>query len=172
MGVTLYCLFYGRCPIQAENIVSLYAKILHDRIEFPEPINPSLKDLLQRMLDKDMDTRIAIREIHEHPWVTNQGQDPMPSEEENCKLVDVTDEDLVGAVKPTTTGGFAKFVCVAFTRHRKANLLFISAAGQAQQAHGPLVALERQWQTRQWYNGLVVSLSGKNPAENRAHTTK
>lgn len=32
------------------------------------------------------------------PWVTKQGQCPLPTEEENCHLVEVTDEDVARVV--------------------------------------------------------------------------
>ena len=34
-----------------------------------------------------------------HPWVTLHGQDTLPSAEENCKLVEVTEEDVANATK-------------------------------------------------------------------------
>lgn len=32
--------------------------------------------------------------IRQHSWITNDGKDPLPSENENCSLVYVTDEEL------------------------------------------------------------------------------
>lgn len=37
--------------------------------------------------------------IQEHIWVTNDGKMPLPSEEENCRLVQISDEDINSVVK-------------------------------------------------------------------------
>jgi hypothetical protein len=50
--------------------------------------HPELVDLLQRMLDKNPHTRIGLKEIKQHPWVTQHGVDPM---EEQC-LIDDTQQ--------------------------------------------------------------------------------
>ena len=34
-----------------------------------------------------------------HPWLTMNGQDPLPSTEENCIAVEVTDEDVANATR-------------------------------------------------------------------------
>lgn len=36
--------------------------------------------------------------LQEHEWVTAGGTDPLPSEQENCRLVEVTDEDMAQVV--------------------------------------------------------------------------
>lgn len=36
--------------------------------------------------------------FQEHPWVTSHGAYPLPSEEENCSLVEVTEEDMMKVV--------------------------------------------------------------------------
>ncbi|KAI9482103.1 kinase-like domain-containing protein [Coemansia mojavensis] len=82
MGVTLYCLIYGRVPFQATTEFELFNIIPRKPLEFPEylehkparrvslpPLDPDLRDLLTRLLDKDFRTRITIDEIKRHPWV-------------------------------------------------------------------------------------------------------
>lgn len=32
------------------------------------------------------------------PWVTKNGENPLPSEESNCHLVEVTDEDVLQVI--------------------------------------------------------------------------
>lgn len=34
-----------------------------------------------------------------HPWVTRHGAEPLPSEDENCTLVEVTEEEVENSVK-------------------------------------------------------------------------
>ncbi|KAJ2783190.1 hypothetical protein H4R18_001857 [Coemansia javaensis] len=104
MGVTLYCLVYGRVPFQASTEFELFSIIPRQPLDFPQqlevveseggpamglldapddnsiaatrkrvvplpPLDPDLRDLLLRMLDKDFRTRITLDEIKRHPWV-------------------------------------------------------------------------------------------------------
>uniref|UniRef100_M4AC05 calcium/calmodulin-dependent protein kinase n=1 Tax=Xiphophorus maculatus TaxID=8083 RepID=M4AC05_XIPMA len=101
MGVTLYCFVFGECPFYDEYIYSLHNKIKNKPVEFPETpsISSELRDLIERMLDKNPATRITIPEIKLHPWVTENGSSPLPLEEEHCKAVEVTDEEVQNSVK-------------------------------------------------------------------------
>ncbi|XP_054649781.1 calcium/calmodulin-dependent protein kinase kinase 1b isoform X2 [Dunckerocampus dactyliophorus] len=101
MGVTLYCFVYGKCPFYDEYIVSLHNKIKNKPVEFPEipPISVDLKLLIEKMLDKNPETRITIPEIKLNPWVTEGGANPLPLEEEHCTAVDVTEEEVQNSVK-------------------------------------------------------------------------
>lgn len=100
LGVTLYAFVYGNVPFYHENIMELRSKIKTQKIEFP--LNPnvssSLKDLIRKMLVKDPSKRITLSEIKVHPWVTSNGTCALPSEEENCHLVEVTDEDVAQVI--------------------------------------------------------------------------
>ncbi|XP_055862951.1 calcium/calmodulin-dependent protein kinase kinase 1-like isoform X3 [Biomphalaria glabrata] len=101
MGVTLYCFTFGKVPFEEEYVLGLHKKILKDSVQFPEKpeVSEELKDLILQMLDKNPTTRITLSEIKEHDWVTCHGQFPMPSEEANCELVTLTEEDLANVVK-------------------------------------------------------------------------
>uniref|UniRef100_A0A8C2ELJ6 Calcium/calmodulin-dependent protein kinase kinase 1, alpha a n=1 Tax=Cyprinus carpio TaxID=7962 RepID=A0A8C2ELJ6_CYPCA len=101
MGVTLYCFVYGKCPCIDEYILALHSKIKSKPVEFPElpAISEGLKNLVSEMLDKNPDTRITIPEIKVDPWVTQNGTDPLPLEEEHCTVVEVTEEEVQNSVK-------------------------------------------------------------------------
>ncbi|KAM9734097.1 calcium/calmodulin-dependent protein kinase kinase 1b isoform 1-T1 [Menidia menidia] len=101
IGVTLYCFVFGKCPFYDEYIVSLHNKIKNKPVEFPETpsISNDLKDLIEKMLDKDPGKRITIPEVKLHPWVTENGSNPLPLEEEHCQAVEVTDEEVQNSVK-------------------------------------------------------------------------
>lgn len=101
MGVTLFAFVYGRVPFFDRNVVALYSKIKGQPVEFPKgphQISDSLKDLVGKMLIKDPAKRIVLADIKRHPWVTKDDRFPMPSEEENCHLVEVTEEDVAKVV--------------------------------------------------------------------------
>ncbi|XP_016144825.1 calcium/calmodulin-dependent protein kinase kinase 1-like [Sinocyclocheilus grahami] len=101
MGVTLYCFVYGKCPFIDEYILALHNKIKSKPVEFSETpaISEGLKNLVSRMLDKNPDTRITIPEIKVDPWVTKDGTDHLPLEEEHCTIVEVTEEEVQNSVK-------------------------------------------------------------------------
>ncbi|XP_051749251.1 calcium/calmodulin-dependent protein kinase kinase 1 isoform X2 [Ctenopharyngodon idella] len=101
MGVTLYCFVYGKCPFIDEYILALHNKIKCKPVEFPETpaVSEGLKDLVSRMLDKNPDARITVPEIKVDPWVTKDGTDPLPLEEEHCTVIEVTEEEVQNSVK-------------------------------------------------------------------------
>ncbi|KAM8905248.1 calcium/calmodulin-dependent protein kinase kinase 1b [Spinachia spinachia] len=100
MGVTLYCFVFGKCPFYDTYILSLHNKIKNKSVEFPETpvISKELKELIERMLDKNPETRINIPEIKLHVWVTENGSEPLPLEEEHCTPVEVTEEEVQNSV--------------------------------------------------------------------------
>lgn len=101
MGVTLFCFIFGRCPFHDEYILGLHEKIRTAPVEFPDMsvISDGLKDLIIRMLDKVPEARITLPEIKLHPWVTLDGTDLLPLEEEHCTVVEVTEEEVQNSVK-------------------------------------------------------------------------
>uniref|UniRef100_F6R1X1 calcium/calmodulin-dependent protein kinase n=1 Tax=Callithrix jacchus TaxID=9483 RepID=F6R1X1_CALJA len=100
-GVTLYCFVYGKCPFIDDYILALHRKIKNEPVVFPEEpkISEDLKDLILKMLDKNPETRIGVSDIKLHPWVTKNGEEPLPSEEEHCSVVEVTEEEVKNSVR-------------------------------------------------------------------------
>ncbi|XP_076836090.1 calcium/calmodulin-dependent protein kinase kinase 2 isoform X2 [Brachyhypopomus gauderio] len=102
MGVTLYCFVFGVCPFMDERILSLHQKIKTQPVELPEQaeVSDDLKDLLFKMLDKNPESRITVPQIKVHPWVTRNGAEPLPPEDDNCcSLIEVTQEEVENSVK-------------------------------------------------------------------------
>jgi len=101
LGVTLYALVYGKVPFYDENILALYNKIRTQEVKMPEEIDVSteLKNLIERMLVKNPNDRITLAEIKDHPWVTGYSVYPMPHEEDNCQLIEVTESEVENSVR-------------------------------------------------------------------------
>ncbi|XP_055511731.1 calcium/calmodulin-dependent protein kinase kinase 2-like isoform X1 [Leucoraja erinacea] len=101
MGVTLYCFVVGQCPFMDDQILSLHNKIKNYPVEFPEQpeLSEEVKSLIFKMLDKNPETRITVSQIKLHPWVTRHGAEALPTEDENCVLVEVTEEEVENSVK-------------------------------------------------------------------------
>ncbi|KAI0122176.1 Pkinase-domain-containing protein [Daldinia grandis] len=88
MGVTLYCLKYGGLPFKRDTVLDMYDAIRTEEIRIPsDSEDPNFVDLITRILDKKNETRLTLREIRNHPWVTKGGIDPLLSDEENCSDV-------------------------------------------------------------------------------------
>ena len=61
-------------------------------MKIPKELNEDLKDLLRRMLEKNPDARIKIKELRDHDWLTLHGHDPLPSTDVNVSnLAEVTE---------------------------------------------------------------------------------
>lgn len=63
MGVSLFCLRYGKLPFNRDGMMQIYEAIKHDELQLPDDENPDLKDLLRRLLDKDPRSRIQMPEL-------------------------------------------------------------------------------------------------------------
>lgn len=92
MGVSLYCLKYGRIPFSRPGILDVYEAIKMDDALMPEGEDPAFVDLVGRILDKDPDKRITMAELREHAWVTKAGTDPLLSDENCAHLVEPLNE--------------------------------------------------------------------------------
>ncbi|KAF2680226.1 Pkinase-domain-containing protein [Lentithecium fluviatile CBS 122367] len=121
MGVTLYCLMFGRIPFEKHGMIELYQAIRMDDPEYDD-CNPDLRDLLFQLLEKDPQKRIKMDGIREHPWVTRQGTDPLlPASENVAILVEPpTDEEVNAAI----TGNMGHLVTVVRAVKRFKQLLF------------------------------------------------
>ncbi|KAI1075422.1 kinase-like domain-containing protein [Whalleya microplaca] len=93
MGVSLYCLKYGRLPFRRANVLDMYEAIRTEELYLPPGEDENFVDLITKILDKNSETRITLPEIRNHPWVTKGGIDPLLSEEENCSdMVELPNE--------------------------------------------------------------------------------
>ncbi|KDN52181.1 kinase-like protein, partial [Tilletiaria anomala UBC 951] len=85
LGVTLYCLLFGELPFTAPSEFALFNVIPNDDYKLPVymgadnvrvgPRKPredarQLRDLIDRLLEKDPEQRIKLEAVKKHPWVT------------------------------------------------------------------------------------------------------
>ena len=70
MGVTLYCLRYGRIPFEKGGMIELYESIRNDGLDLPGEQNAKFADLMRRILEKDPSRRINMDElrVRTSPW--------------------------------------------------------------------------------------------------------
>lgn len=64
MGVSLYCLKYGKLPFKRDNILDMLEAIRLEELQIPvENEDPNFVDLITKILDKNPETRLTLREI-------------------------------------------------------------------------------------------------------------
>ena len=102
LGVTLYCMIFGRLPFVDVNEFAMYEKIARQEVFIPrmrlkgvedtarvsmncnkrvddiieyEEVDDDLRDLLKRLFHKKPSARISLKEVKHHPWVLRGIQD-------------------------------------------------------------------------------------------------
>lgn len=63
MGVSLYCLKYGRIPFNRDGVLDMYDAIRTDEPSIPEDENPDFADLMKKLLNKDPEQRITMDKL-------------------------------------------------------------------------------------------------------------
>ncbi|KXZ49935.1 hypothetical protein GPECTOR_19g386 [Gonium pectorale] len=78
LGCCLYCFVFGRLPFVGSCVVDIYRSILTRPHTYPAGVvcSDSLRNLIDRMLNKDPRKRLRLREVGEHEWVTAGGSLP------------------------------------------------------------------------------------------------
>ena len=71
-GVILFALLAGRLPFDDDDLPTLLDKVKSGTFEIPSGMDASAKDLISRMLQKDVVKRITIPEILLHPFFLSQ----------------------------------------------------------------------------------------------------
>ena len=81
LGVLLFLLSFGRVPFGADDIQTLYTRILSGKfkIEEKDECSPELYDLISKMLEVNVDARITMSEILRHCWFNGVTKDKSPS---------------------------------------------------------------------------------------------
>jgi calcium/calmodulin-dependent protein kinase kinase 2 len=63
MGVSLYCLRYGKIPFEHTGVLDMFEAIKEDTIHLPLDENDDFLDLMRRLLEKDPEKRIQMPEL-------------------------------------------------------------------------------------------------------------
>lgn len=139
LGATLYAIVYGNVPFVGLTVPAVYDKIKHETLKFPSfpAISDDLRDLISKMLVKDPAQRITLPQIKDHRWVTVNGKYPLPSEEDNCRLIELETEDL-NTVCRSVPKMFDTFVLIKamLKNHSFQNPFSRSPSGRAPQRGG------------------------------------
>lgn len=97
LGATLFFLVHGTPPWEASSYEELNRKVRNDELTFPKNIHnridPHLRHLIQRMLEKDPLKRPSIDWVKQHDWITNEGIEPMPEYLDHAELHQSSEEE-------------------------------------------------------------------------------
>ncbi|XP_032597721.1 calcium/calmodulin-dependent protein kinase kinase 1 [Drosophila grimshawi] len=138
LGATLYSLVYGNVPFLATSIPILYEKIKNDAVVLPDTpiISGEIKHCILRMLEKDPTYRINLPQLKVNPWVTKNGAYPLPTEDENCCLVQVDDEDINSVVRSIPKLDTLILIKTMLKNHSFGNPFMKNISGRASQPGG------------------------------------
>lgn len=63
MGISLFCLRYGKIPFNRDSVLGIYDAIKEESLVLGDEENPDFVDLMHKVLDKDPETRIKMPEL-------------------------------------------------------------------------------------------------------------
>jgi serine/threonine protein kinase len=67
-GIVLFAISTGYLPFDDENLQRLLQKIVYSEVSYPQFLSSQLRDLLDKMICKEPENRIAIEGVKNHPW--------------------------------------------------------------------------------------------------------
>eukprot|EP01129_Flabellula_baltica_P006713 TRINITY_DN2545_c1_g2_i1.p1 TRINITY_DN2545_c1_g2~~TRINITY_DN2545_c1_g2_i1.p1 ORF type:complete len:320 (+),score=77.62 TRINITY_DN2545_c1_g2_i1:140-1099(+) len=89
LGCILYILLSGMHPFQMDDDEKMIELIVTGELEWIgdswDDVSPSAKELIERMLDPNPDTRITAEEALAHPWITQLGTDNVLNVQEQLR---------------------------------------------------------------------------------------
>jgi len=75
-GVILYVMLAGVPPFYGETPADTFEAVLRGNLRFPpknfRSVSPEAKDLLRKMLCKDVSRRFSAEQVQRHPWVISR----------------------------------------------------------------------------------------------------
>jgi len=72
IGILLYILVCGNFPWYDGDMLKLFRMIRNDPLQLPSHLSPEVKDLLQKILNKNPNDRFSISQILSHSWLCSQ----------------------------------------------------------------------------------------------------
>ncbi|KAJ7954714.1 phosphoenolpyruvate carboxylase kinase 1-like [Quillaja saponaria] len=74
-GVVLYIMLSGIPPFYGDSATEIFEAVIRANLRFPtrvfHSVSPSAKDLLRRMLCKDVSRRFSAEQVLRHQWITS-----------------------------------------------------------------------------------------------------
>ena len=98
LGITFYIILYRKLPFDTDSCVEIFDLIKNFVLEFPEEkvVDPELKRLISRMLDKNPETRATVFDLVNDPWIN---RDSIPLVQTHEKIEMPTEREITGAIR-------------------------------------------------------------------------
>ncbi|KAM0885867.1 hypothetical protein ACQ4PT_030041 [Festuca glaucescens] len=76
-GVVLYMMLSGTVPFYGATAPEIFEAVLRGTLRFPPrvfaSVSPEAKDLVRRMLCRDVSRRLSAEQVLRHPWIVSRG---------------------------------------------------------------------------------------------------
>ncbi|TVU27784.1 hypothetical protein EJB05_19285 [Eragrostis curvula] len=76
-GVVLYMMLSGTVPFYGATAGEIFESVLRGNLRFPPrafaAVSPEAKDLMRRMICKDVSRRFSAEQVLRHPWIVTRG---------------------------------------------------------------------------------------------------
>lgn len=76
-GVIMYIMLVGVPPFYGDSATEIFEAMLRANLRFPtrtfHSVSPAAKELIRRMLCKDISRRFSAEQVLRHPWMTSNG---------------------------------------------------------------------------------------------------
>ena len=98
MGVTLYLWCCGRLPFEEPTVMLLMKAISEapDTVAAPVEASAGLGGLISGLLTRDVAKRLTLIQLRLHPWLTDDGKQPLPNQP--VVKIQVTEEEIAQAI--------------------------------------------------------------------------
>ncbi|KAJ0078917.1 hypothetical protein Patl1_23184 [Pistacia atlantica] len=77
-GVVLYTMLAGIPPFYGETAAEIFEAVVRGNLRFPtrifRSVSPAAKDLLRKMICRDVSRRFSAEQALRHPWILNGGE--------------------------------------------------------------------------------------------------
>ncbi|KAH8481177.1 hypothetical protein H0E87_031217 [Populus deltoides] len=77
-GVVLYAMLAGFPPFYGETVEEIFEAVIRGNLRFPPKVfrnvSPEAKDLLRKMICRDVSRRFSAEQALRHPWILSGGE--------------------------------------------------------------------------------------------------
>ncbi|XP_010519961.1 PREDICTED: phosphoenolpyruvate carboxylase kinase 2 [Tarenaya hassleriana] len=78
VGVVMYTMLAGEPPFNGETAAEIFEAVVRGNLRFPprifQSVSPEAKDLMRKMICRDVSRRLSAEEALRHPWLNNGGE--------------------------------------------------------------------------------------------------
>ena len=78
LGVLCYEFLTGEPPFEAPGQKATFRRISRVDLQFPASVPKDARDLISKLLQKDPQKRIALKDVHTHPWIVRCRKSTLP----------------------------------------------------------------------------------------------